>query len=62
MSWNLPPVDLVPNQTVLITLRADIASEFCPMPLVIDRMRFLVYEDRALSSEQTFRIRYAFLP
>jgi hypothetical protein len=62
MTWDLPPMDLVPNQSVLVTLRADIASEFCPMPLVIDRMTFLVYEDLALNSEQGFQIRYAFLP
>jgi hypothetical protein len=57
---DLQPLDLVADQPVLVTMRDDTASAFCPMPLAIDRMLFIIYEDRVLSSEQTFQIRYIF--
>ena len=46
---------------VVTTVRVDIANQFCPLPLVIDRMVFTIY-DESLRSEQRFQVRYVFLP
>jgi hypothetical protein len=62
LGMNLSPTDLAPGTSVLITVRADITNQFCPMPLVIDRMVFTIYDEASVRSQQRFQVRYAFLP
>jgi hypothetical protein len=61
LGMNISPTDLPAGAGVVTTVRVDIANEFCPMPLVIDRMTFTIY-DEALRSGQQFQVRYVFLP
>jgi hypothetical protein len=59
---NLSPTDLAVGTGVVTTVRADIVNQFCPMPLVIDRMVFTIYDEASLRSAQGFQVRYVFLP
>jgi hypothetical protein len=61
IGMNISPTDLVVGADAVIVVRADIANEFCPMPLVVDRMVFTIYGETALRSQQSFRIGYAFI-
>ena len=61
LGMSISPTDLAAGSDVVTTVRADIANQFCPLPLVIDRMVFTIY-DESLRSEERFQIRYVFLP
>jgi len=56
------PTDLTASASVETTVRVDIANQFCPMPLVVDRMVFTIYDEASLRSEQRFELNYSFLP
>jgi len=62
LGMNILPTDLVAGTGVVTTVRVDIANEFCPMPLVINRMVFTIYDEGPLRSAQGFQVRYLFLP
>jgi hypothetical protein len=61
LGMNIPATDVAAGSDVVTTVRADIANQFCPLPLVIDRMVFTIY-DESLRSEQRFQVRYVLLP
>ena len=62
LGMSLTPTDLAAGAEVAIPVRVDIANQFCPMPLVVNRMVFTIYDEASLRSEQRFEVQYSFLP
>jgi hypothetical protein len=62
LGMRISPTDLVAGVAVVTTVQVDIANQFCPMPLDIDRMVFTIYDEASLRSEQGFQVRYSLGP
>jgi hypothetical protein len=62
LGMNISPIDLAPGTSVVSTVQIDVVNQFCPMPLVVDRMTFTVYGEESLRSAQDFQVGYTFLP